>query len=271
VVGTSQADKGGGEVYEKDVEERIQNIDRVNLPDHVAIIMDGNGRWAAVRNLARIEGHRAGIKTVQRVVRLSGRLGIKFLTLYTFSRENWKRPESEVRDLMRLLSDTLYRELEELNRNNVRLMTIGETDSLPLKNRLALNKAIKKTSVNTGLVLNLAISYGGRSEILLAVKKVCRDVVSKRLKIDDLDSRMFSRYLDTADIPDPDLFIRTSGEFRISNFLLWQLAYTEIWVTDVLWPDFTESDFLDALDAYKKRERRFGKTSDQLRTESWYD
>ena len=250
---------------DKILEDRINSIDRERIPAHIAIIMDGNGRWAAQRNLPRIEGHRRGVNTVRKIVRLSGDLGIEYLTLYTFSSENWRRPASEVWDLMKLLSETLYKEIQKFNENNVKLMTIGDTDHLPVHSRKALKIALESTANNTGLVLNLAINYSGRFEIISAVKRICHEISEGVFNIDKIDEDVFSHFLDTSTIPDPDLFIRTSGEMRISNFLLWQLAYTEIWVTDVLWPEFGESDFLDAIESYQARERRFGKTSEQIK------
>ena len=246
------------------VEQRKAALKKSRIPQHVAVIMDGNGRWAKSRNLKRIDGHRAGIETVRRIVQLAGETGIGYLTLYTFSMENWRRPPLEIRGLMKLLADTLEREVPELNKNRVRIQTIGNISSLPKRNRDALEEAIRATSLNKGLTLILALNYGGRDEIVRAIKKIGRKIQSGELKPDDISSELFESSLDTAGIPDPDLLIRTSGEYRISNYLLWQLAYTELWITDVLWPDFNEPDFLDALESFGSRERRFGKTSQQI-------
>ncbi len=230
-----------------------------NLPAHVAIIMDGNGRWAKRRGLPRTAGHRAGVKTVKRIVRAAGELGISILTLFTFSRENWKRPRYEVSAIMKLLYETTRREIEELNENNVRLITTGRIDELPQQKREILERAKDRTKNNTGLILNLALNYGGRSEILDAVKQLALDVREGKLDPNNLNERSFSEYLYTKDLPDPDLLIRTSGEMRISNFLLWQTSYTELYVTNVLWPNFTVRDFYQAIRDYQSRKRRFGK------------
>ena len=221
--------------------------------------MDGNGRWAARRGLDRSAGHRAGVESVRRTVEISGQIGIKYLTLYTFSIENWQRPKSEVNFLFKLLQDTARSQLSELNRNNVRLIATGQIEQLPYVRRKALLYAIEKTSKNTGLVLNLALNYGGRVEILEAVKHISRDYKAGKLKLTDIDELLFSRYLLTYPVPDPDLLIRTSGEFRLSNFLLWQTSYTELFITHTLWPDFTQKEFLQIILEYQKRERRFGK------------
>jgi undecaprenyl diphosphate synthase len=234
------------------------------LPRHVAIIMDGNGRWARQQNLSRIDGHRAGIEAVRRVVRLAGELGIGYLTLYTFSSENWARPPAEVMGLMSLLEKTLEQEVPELNKNNVRIQTIGDTSRLPQRSRDALTRAIKATSSNDGLTLILALNYGARDEIIHAIRALAVQVQNGTLKPDSINHGIFESCLYTAGIPDPDLLMRTSGEYRISNFLLWQCAYTELYITDVMWPDFGESDFLDAIESYCDRERRFGKTSQQI-------
>jgi undecaprenyl diphosphate synthase len=229
-----------------------------NLPEHVAIIMDGNGRWARKRGLPRTAGHRAGVKTVKKIVRIAGETGLKYLTLFTFSTENWKRPKNEVSAIMRLLEQTTKKELSELLENNVRLIATGNIENLPTTKREVLLDAIERTRNNTGLVLNLALSYSGRAEILQAIKNIASDLSSKKIKSDEINDDLFSSYLQTNGLPDPDLLIRTSGEMRISNFLLWQTAYTELYVTDVLWPDFTEDDFLRALADYQRRDRRFG-------------
>ena len=229
-----------------------------NLPRHIAIVMDGNGRWARMRGLDHIDGHRAGKESVRDVVEACGQLGIGVLTLYAFSTENWRRPRREVLALMRLLRDSLYEETDELDEKNVRLMAIGRTGELPRPSREALAWAMERTRDNTGLILNLALNYGGRREILDAVQRIVEEVESGVLRSDQMDIGSFSRYLYTADLPDPDLFIRTSGEMRLSNFLLWQMAYTEIWVTEVLWPDFRREHLYEAIRSYQGRERRFG-------------
>ncbi|MBN2413774.1 isoprenyl transferase [candidate division KSB1 bacterium] len=244
---------------------RIEDIKkRGTLPEHVAIIMDGNGRWAQKRGLQRIEGHKEGINSVRAVVEAAGALGIKVLTLYTFSSENWSRPIQEVSALMSLLLTTIRNEVDELNSKNVRLMVIGDINSLPMAPRIGVLNTIKKLENNTGLLLNLALSYSGRQEIVQSVKRISNDVKNGLITPDDIDEDLISTYLETHDIKDPDLLIRTSGEMRISNFLLWQLAYTELYITDILWPDYRESDFFDAIESYQKRERRFGKVSDQV-------
>jgi len=233
-------------------------IENGNPPQHVAIIMDGNGRWARLRGLPRTAGHRHGVKAVKKVVRAAGDIDIKYLTLFTFSTENWKRPKSEVSAIMNLLYETTRRELNELLENNVRLITTGDIESLSPKRRDILKDAIQRTSGNTGLTLNLALNYSGRLEILQAVKHIISDVGYGILKIGDIDEKRFGSYLLTDGIPDPDLLIRTSGEMRISNFLLWQMSYTELYVTNVLWPDFDEVAFYKAIIDFLGRERRFG-------------
>lgn len=234
---------------------------RNNLPVHVAIIMDGNGRWAKKRGLPRTAGHRAGVKAVKKVVRVAGDIGIRYLTLFTFSTENWKRPKREVSAIMKLLGETTRRELSELLENNVRLIATGDIERLPQMRREVLVDAINKTTRNTGLVLNLALNYSGRNEIIEAVKSIARGVAGGQIRPESINDSLFATYLQTNGLPDPDLLIRTSGEMRISNFLLWQTSYTELYVTDVLWPDFSEDDFLRALLDYQSRERRFGEVS----------
>lgn len=234
-------------------------IDLKKIPVHVAIIMDGNGRWAKMRNLPRTSGHEAGVEAVREVVKTASELGIKFLTLYTFSIENWKRPQEEVAALMRLLSRTTRREIDELNRNKVRLITTGRIDGLSFSRRQVLKYAMDKTKENTGLVLNLALNYGGRTEIIDAVKRIAKLVKEGKIKAGEIDESLFNQYLYTAGLPDPDLLIRTSGEMRISNFLIWQTSYTELYITNVLWPDFGRKELLEAIIEYQKRERRFGK------------
>jgi undecaprenyl diphosphate synthase len=235
-----------------------QVLAKGNLPVHVAIIMDGNGRWAQKRGLPRTAGHREGVKAVKRVVRVAGDIGLKYLTLFTFSTENWKRPKSEVSALMKLLGETTKRELAELLENNVRLIATGDIEELPELRREILKNAIRKTTGNTGLVLNLALNYSGRNEIIRAVRQIGRDVAAGKVDPAGIDDRQFASYLQTDGLPEPDLLIRTSGEMRISNFLLWQTAYTELYVTNILWPDFSEDDFLHAILDFQSRERRFG-------------
>jgi undecaprenyl diphosphate synthase len=231
---------------------RQVNFDR--LPQHVAVIMDGNGRWAAQRHLPRVEGHRAGIESVREVVEGSARLGIKVLTLYAFSVENWKRPPTEVSTLMMLLKRYLRLELNTLLRNNIRFRVIGRANELAPDIRRELSMAEEKTSANTGMLFNIALNYGGRAEIVEAVKRLLAAGVDPEA----LDEQRFAGFLYTAGQPDPDLLIRTSGEMRVSNFLLWQIAYAEIWVTDTLWPDFRKRHLLEAVLAYQKRDRRYG-------------
>ncbi len=235
-----------------------------NLPNHVAVIMDGNGRWAKSRGAARIFGHRNAIKAVREVTEGCAELGISYLTLYAFSTENWGRPQAEVDGLMELLVFTIRRELKTLENNNVRLKTIGDISSLPGKCQNELMDAIEETKNNSGLILILALNYSGRWELTQAAKKIAKDVESGKLKADDVTSFELESNLLTSSFPDPELLIRTSGEMRISNFLLWQLAYTELYFTDKLWPDFRRVDLHDALKAYEKRERRFGKISEQI-------
>jgi undecaprenyl diphosphate synthase len=236
-------------------ESLVNQLDLSHLPRHVAVIMDGNGRWAKKKNLPRVEGHRAGSKSVREVVETSARIGIKFLTLYAFSKENWKRPEREVKTLWRLLEDYLRKEDKVLVKNQFRLMIIGQREAIPASVRKELERVEKLTKDFNRLTIILALNYGGRDEIVDAVKRVARD---KDCDVETLNEEKFSHYLYTNHIPDPDLLIRTSGELRISNFLLWQIAYSEIWITQVFWPDFRKKQLLQALVDYQKRERRFG-------------
>jgi undecaprenyl diphosphate synthase len=231
-----------------------RQVDFGRLPEHIAVIMDGNGRWAAQRHLPRVEGHRAGIESVREVVEGSARLGIKVLTLYAFSVENWKRPASEVSTLMTLLKRYLRLELSTLLRNNIRFRVIGRAADLAPDIRNELTLAEEQTATNTGMLFNIALNYGGRAEIVEAVRRV----LISGAKPDELDEQHFAGFLYTAGQPDPDLLIRTSGEMRVSNFLLWQIAYAEIWVTDTLWPDFRKRHLLEAVLAYQKRDRRYG-------------
>jgi len=228
------------------------------IPEHVAIIMDGNGRWANKRGLPRIAGHREGAKVIKKITSAAVNNHIETLTLYAFSTENWKRPQSEIDFLMKLPKEFLNSYLPELNKNNVRLSTIGEIQNLPEETRKIIDYAIDKTKNNNGLLLNFALNYGSRSEILHAVKNMIADVDAGKLYLDSLNEDMLSSYLYTGGLKDPDLLIRTSGEQRLSNFLLWQLAYTEFWFTDVLWPDFDETKFEEAINHYNMRKRRYG-------------
>jgi undecaprenyl diphosphate synthase len=248
------------------VDYRIESLEAEvraagRLPQHLAIIMDGNGRWAKRRHLPRIAGHTSSRETVRKVVRQCARLGIPHLTLYTFSQENWKRPELEVRALMKLLEEVLQSEYLELNDNNIRLAYMGCIDGLPAGTRARLLETVERLSHNTGMVLNLALSYGGRREILDAAKRLAADLASGAVSAAEVDETRFAGYLYRPELPEPDFLIRTSGEKRISNFLLWQLAYTELYFTDVLWPDFSEEDLLLALREFQSRERRFGGTT----------
>jgi undecaprenyl diphosphate synthase len=235
-------------------ERLLAQLDEGRLPRHVAIIMDGNGRWARQRRLPRVAGHRAGIQAVRETIEVTARLGIEMLTLYAFSRENWKRPETEIEMLMKLLREFLAKELAKFHRNNIRLSLIGRPDELPGPVQRDLEAALDQTSANTGLELCVALSYSGREEIIDACKSILRSGVSA----DAVDADMFADHLYTAGKPEPDLLIRTSGEMRVSNFLLWQIAYAEIWVTETLWPDFRRQQFFEALLDYQARERRFG-------------
>src|SRR5438309_1103874 len=236
----------------------LLQIDRSALPAHIAIIMDGNGRWARKRGMPRVAGHRAGINAVREVVEGSAELGIRVLTLYAFSVENWKRPRAEVSTLMQLLKEYLNKELENIHQNNIRFRTIGRTDELDVSVQAELDKAITKTSRNSGMIFNVALNYGGRAEIVDAVNRLLRNGGKSAAENGGITEKEFAAHLYTAGLPDPDLLIRTSGELRISNFLLWQIAYAEIWVTDTLWPDFRRAELYAALADYQKRERRYG-------------
>ena len=241
---------------------------RGNLPSHIAIIMDGNGRWAQQRDLRRTDGHRSARETVRDIVRACGELEIDILTLFTFGTDNWRRPWSEVLSLMQLLRDCSHEELNELQENNVRLIATGDMERLVKHSRKALKNAIRETANNTGLTLNLALSYDGKGDILQAVQSIAVDVAQGRISPDAIDADLFSKRLYTGNLPDPDLLIRTSGEVRLSNFMLWQCAYTEFWFTDVLWPDFKREHLYKAIRSYQNRERRFGKTGLQVRNET---
>ena len=243
------------------IRERI--ISHGDIPRHIAIIMDGNGRWAKERGLPRIAGHNEGINSVREITRECGRLSVEVLTLYTFSKENWLRPKSEVSALMNLLLRTIRKEIKELNKNNVRLTVIGHLEDLPEGPYKGMLEGIETTKNNTGLNLNLALSYGGRLEIIDAIRGISAKVKSGVIKVEDIDDKVFSDHLYTRGKPDPDLLIRTSGESRISNFLLWQLAYTEIFITPVYWPSFRARELFEAIMDYQHRERRFGLLSEQ--------
>jgi undecaprenyl diphosphate synthase len=234
----------------------------MNIPEHIGVIPDGNGRWAKARGLPRTAGHRAGTNATRNIVRACGELGVKYLTMYVFSAENWGRPRQEVAMLMDLLVEMTRREIRELNKNNVRLHAIGDLGKLPPKTRKELLTGIEATSGNTGLNLVLAVSYGGRAEIIDGLKKFARDALANPSVIDGLSEESFRKYLYTTQFPDPDLIIRTSGENRTSNFLLWQSAYAELYFTDVLWPDFDKNRLVEAIDNFNKRERRFGKVKE---------
>lgn len=229
-----------------------------NVPEHVAIIMDGNGRWAKDRGLPRMAGHHSGMKAVKRITIAADRLGVKYLTLYAFSTENWKRPKAEVDFLMKLPQQFLEIELDELIANNVQVRMMGHKEDLPPFTISAVEEAIVKTANNTGLVLNFALNYGSRKEMLEAVKDIAADVQQGRLAIEDIDDKVMADRLLTSGLPDPDLLIRTSGELRLSNFMMWQLAYSELWFTDVYWPEFTETHFHEAILEYQRRARRYG-------------
>ena len=236
-----------------------------DIPKHIAIIMDGNGRWAREKTLPRIAGHREGVNSVREVTRICGEIGVEFLTLYTFSKENWKRPKKEVSALMTLLLRTINKEVKGLHKNNVKFNIIGDLEMLPPSTRKGLEEGISLTSQNTGLNLSLALNYGSRQEMLEATQTLAMQVKDGLISVGDINEELFSKYLYTNGIPDPDLMIRTSGESRLSNFLLWQSAYTEIYMTSTYWPDFREKELLEATLDYQKRERRFGKVSEQIR------
>lgn len=239
-------------------------LDPDNIPKHIAIIMDGNGRWAQQRGLPRAMGHKSGVTSVQDVVRHSAEIGVEVLTLYAFSTENWNRPALEVHALMGLLKNYLQSELDNLLKNNISLRCIGQIEKMPSEVSDILKKTIKMTANNRGLVLNLALSYGARSEIVTAVRNIAAACVAKKITVDDISEELIGNNLYTAGLPDPDLLIRTGGESRLSNFLLWQASYAEIYITETLWPDFREKGLVQAIDDYQKRQRRFGKTGEQV-------
>lgn len=243
----------------------LQNIDTTKLPKHLAIIMDGNGRWAKQQGLLRALGHESGTKSVKVIIEASAKLGIEFLTLYAFSTENWNRPKLEVETLMKVLINSLKKELTTLQKNNIKLNAIGNLEKLPKSAQKELLDVIDKTKDNTQMTLTLALSYGSREELVSAVKNICSKVKNNIISIDTIDDSIINEHLYTQNLPDVDLLIRTSGEHRISNFLLWQIAYAELYFTDILWPDFKEQDLYEAIISYQKRERRFGKTSEQIK------
>jgi undecaprenyl diphosphate synthase len=242
----------------------MDRLDKTNLPRHIAIIMDGNGRWAQNHSMGRIAGHRRGAESVRKVVEACRRIGISHLTLYAFSSENWSRPEREVSALMTLLERYLKSEVKVMMKNNIRLLAIGDTAALPRKVRAILAETIEKTAGNTVMTLILALNYGSHDEILVAVRKLANEVRQGKIDADAITEERFSEYLYTKGIPDPDLLIRTSGEYRLSNFLMWQMAYTEFYFTDTLWPDFRDEQLIEAILEYQRRERRFGMISDQV-------
>jgi len=239
------------------------------IPAHIAVIMDGNGRWATRRGEARVLGHKKGVDAVMKIVDEASNIGVQYLTLFTFSAENWKRPEEEIKALMSIIISSLNAETERLKSNNIRLLVIGNIDSLPDDVQKTLHRATKSTSQNTGLSLVLALSYGGKQDIVCAVRKICSDIQKKKITLPDISEELFRNYLSTANIPDPELLIRTGGEYRISNFLLWELAYTEFYFTRTLWPDFDQEEFYKALLDCQGREKRYGKISEQVRESNY--
>jgi undecaprenyl diphosphate synthase len=241
-----------------------EKLIKEKLPKHVAIIMDGNGRWAKKRGKARIFGHKKGVETVHEIVEAAGEIGVEYLTLYAFSTENWNRPKDEVDSLMMLLVSTIKSEFNTLIKNNVRLLTIGNLDDVPKKVNKKIIETVEKTKNNTGLTLIIALSYSSRWEIVNAVKNIGYQIQQNNIKIEDINNELFNKFLTTSQIPDPELLIRTSGEYRISNFLLWQIAYSELYFTKKLWPEFEKEDFYEAINSFQNRERRFGKTSEQI-------
>jgi undecaprenyl diphosphate synthase len=243
----------------------VNLIDKNNLPKHLAIIMDGNGRWAKKHGLFRTLGHESGTKSVKKIIEACANLGIENLTLYAFSTENWNRPKVEVEALMKVLVNSLIKELPTLEKNSIKMNAIGNLEKLPAKAQKELQDVINKTAENTKLVLTLALSYGSREELVNAVKNISDKVKNNIISVDKIDDSVINEHLYTHKLPDVDLLIRTSGEHRISNFLLWQIAYAELYFTDILWPDFKESDLYEAILSYQKRERRFGKTSEQIK------
>ena len=241
-----------------------EKLDKSKIPEHVAIIMDGNGRWAERNGKARFFGHERGVDAVRKVLKAAGEIGIKYLTLYAFSTENWNRPKNEVDALMELLVHAIEIETEELSKNNVRLSVIGDLEAMPIKVKKKLEESMAFLDANTGINLVLALSYSSKWEIVNAVRELLKDSHENNIKPEEISNELFASYLNTSKIPDPELLIRTSGEYRVSNFLLWQIAYSELYFTEKLWPDFGAEDLLEALFDFQRRERRFGKTSEQL-------
>lgn len=246
--------------FRKEQELQVDNseLDMNNIPKHIAIIMDGNGRWAKARNLPRTMGHKAGVETIRNIVKEADALGVKYVTFYAFSTENWKRPKEEVNALMKLLVQYLRKELDELHENGVVINVLGDISRLPEECINEINRAKEKTKNNTGLVMNMALNYGGRAEIVRAIKNIVLDAKEEKIDINDIDEAFINKYLYTANMPDPDMIIRPSGEQRLSNFLLWQCAYSEFWYSDINWPDFTAENLKEAIIDYQKRNRRFG-------------
>ncbi len=249
-------------ISDEKLQEELKNSGEI--PQHIAIIMDGNGRWARKRGLPRVAGHKRGVDTVREITEACAEVGVRYLTLFTFSTENWNRPKEEVSTLMRLLLKSVKDRCNELMQNDIRLTTIGDVKSLPKEVQKELYDAIERTKNNKKMTLNLALSYSGRWEIIEAIKNICRLTCNGKLSIDEINEEYFAEYLTTKNFPDPDLLIRTSGEFRVSNFLLWQIAYTEFFITDVYWPEFKRKHLYEAIRNFQKRERRFGRVSEQL-------
>lgn len=247
-------------IKERRISTNLEKIDPERIPEHIAIIMDGNGRWAKKRSLPRTAGHKAGIEALREVIKTCSNLNVRYLTLYAFSTENWKRPEEEVSGLMNLLVYYLRNEIKELNENNVRIHTIGDISKLPDTALIEIEAAQKLTRNNTGLTVNIALNYGGRLEIINAVKSICVKAMNKEIDVDQIDEKYFSEHLYTKGVPDPDLLIRPSGELRISNFLLWQIAYSEFWFSKIFWPDFNGKYLIEAILDYQGRDRRYGGT-----------
>lgn len=246
------------------MEKLVSKINKDRLPNHIAIIMDGNGRWAKQQNMPRVFGHKNGVTAVRKSIEACAEIGVPYLTLYAFSTENWNRPKLEVKTLMSLLVSSLKKELETLQKNNIKLGTIGNIEYLPEKAQIELADVIEKTKNNSRLTLTLALNYGSREEIVNVIKNLSKKVVNKELSVEEINEKIINNHLYTFSLPDVDLMIRTSGEKRISNFLLWQIAYAELYFTDTLWPDFKEENLFNAIIDYQKRERRFGKTSEQI-------
>lgn len=249
--------KRNNDLGNKNLSEDFE-LDMNNIPKHIAIIMDGNGRWAQARNLPRSLGHKAGVETIRRVIKEADKLGVKYMTFYAFSTENWKRPKDEINALMKLLVQYLRKELDELHENKVCIKVLGDISRLPNECISEINRAVEKTKDNTGIVMSMALNYGGRDEIIRGIKKLIIDEKEGKINIDDINKDMFNNYLYTANMPDPDLIIRPSGEQRLSNFLLWQCAYSEFWYSNINWPDFNEKDLRKAIFDFQKRNRRYG-------------